>query len=632
MQTETQKIRNLVNRRHWGSAIDHLRKLDIAAAADFFMSLPFDRQREFFHRMHVDFAASLIVHLPYYHAYVLLHSRPLKEMKAIIDAMSPGDRSHFLDSLPEEAWNLLHDELASAPAASTSSQAAVAPGVTPETLYESTSGGSISASAPEADAETPGAAEVASETEAVPDALTESGTVAIEESPETVAIPASAEPIVEARQIEKSYTQPDGRSIQVIAPVDFTIEPDTIIALLGPSGSGKSTLLRMLSGLAQPTSGEVLWHGKPMGNCQPNVAIVFQSFALFPWLTVLDNVEAPLLARGTGHFERHRKALSALSSVGLKGFENAFPKELSGGMKQRVGFARALAVEPEILFMDEPFSALDVLTAESLRGELLELWLAKKIPTRCIFIVTHNIEEAVLLADRIIVLGRNPARIRADFRVPLQHPRDRKSAAFVLYVDYIYKVMTQPELKLAPPTRAGHAERAPAQLIPHARPGGISGLIEPLNDRGGEEDIYHIAEDLLLEVDDLLPILEATQMLGLATANEGDVRLTPAGKAFAEADITTRKTLFRDAVLEHVSLLQQMHSALHKKSDHTMPLEFFRDLLDERFAQVEVEQQIETALGWGRYAELFTYDPDTDTLHIHGAGQPETVAETRTLG
>ncbi len=632
MQTETQKIRNLVNRRHWGSAIDHLRKLDIAAAADFFMSLPFDRQREFFHRMHVDFAASLIVHLPYYHAYVLLHSRPLKEMKAIIDAMSPGDRSHFLDSLPEEAWNLLHDELASAPAASTSSQAAVAPGVTPETLYESTSGGSISASAPEADAETPGAAEVASETEAVPDALTESGTVAIEESPETVAIPASAEPIVEARQIEKSYTQPDGRSIQVIAPVDFTIEPDTIIALLGPSGSGKSTLLRMLSGLAQPTSGEVLWHGKPMGNCQPNVAIVFQSFALFPWLTVLDNVEAPLLARGTGHFERHRKALSALSSVGLKGFENAFPKELSGGMKQRVGFARALAVEPEILFMDEPFSALDVLTAESLRGELLELWLAKKIPTRCIFIVTHNIEEAVLLADRIIVLGRNPARIRADFRVPLQHPRDRKSAAFVLYVDYIYKVMTQPELKLAPPTRAGHAERAPAQLIPHARPGGISGLIELLNDRGGEEDIYHIAEDLLLEVDDLLPILEATQMLGLATANEGDVRLTPAGKAFAEADITTRKTLFRDAVLEHVSLLEQMHSALHKKSDHTMPLEFFRDLLDERFAQVEVEQQIETALGWGRYAELFTYDPDTDTLHIHGAGQPETVAETRTLG
>ncbi len=637
MQNEQQKIRNLVNRRHWGSAIEHLRKLDIAAAADFFMSLPFDRQREFFHRLDIGLAASLIVHLPYYHAYVLLHSRPLKEMKAIIDAMPPSDRSHFLDSLPEEAWNLLHDELEATPideAGAPASQTTGTGAARTDSPASARTGAPRSAGGePKTAPDTVETFEPVRDAVAVPEALTESGAVSIEEtSPDAGAMPAAPEPIVEARQIEKSYTQPDGRSIQVIAPVDFSIEPDTIIALLGPSGSGKSTLLRMLSGLAQPTSGEVLWHGKPMGHCQPNVAIVFQSFALFPWLTVLDNVEAPLLARGTGHFERHRKALSALASVGLKGFENAFPKELSGGMKQRVGFARALAVEPEILFMDEPFSALDVLTAESLRNELLELWLAKKIPTRCIFIVTHNIEEAVLLADRIIVLGRNPARIRADFRVPLQHPRDRKSAAFVLYVDYIYKVMTQPELKLAPPTRAGHTERAPAQMIPHARPGGITGLIELLNDRGGEEDIYHIAEDLLLEVDDLLPILEASQMLAFAEASEGDVKLTPIGKEFAEADIAARKTLFRDAVLEHVSLLQQMHSALHKKSDHTMPLEFFRDLLDERFAQVEVEQQIETALGWGRYAELFTYDPDTDTLHIHGAGQPETAAETGARG
>jgi NitT/TauT family transport system ATP-binding protein len=605
-QPDAQKLRNLIARRHYGPALAQLRRLDSAVASDLFMSLPFDQQREFFHRMPIAFAASLIVHLPYYHAYVLLHSRPLAEMNAVIEAMSPSDRSHFLDALPEEAWKLLQDELASA-------QGAAPPAATDEPLHETLE-------------------ETAAEEPAQPESLTESGHVRVADvSPEdtTPAAPA-VEPIVEARQIEKSYRQPDGRDIQVIAPVDFSIEPNTIIALLGPSGSGKSTLLRMLSGLAQPTSGEVLWHGKPMGHCQPNVAIVFQSFALFPWLTVLDNVEAPLLARGTTHFERHRKALSALASVGLKGFENAFPKELSGGMKQRVGFARALAVEPEILFMDEPFSALDVLTAETLRGELLELWLAKKIPTRCIFIVTHNIEEAVLLADRIIVLGRNPARIRADFRVPLQHPRDRKAAAFVLYVDYIYKVMTQPELKLAPPTRAGHTERAAAQMIPHARPGGISGLVELLNDRGGEEDIYHVAEDLRLEVDDLLPILEAATLLELATANEGDVRLTAAGKAFAEADINTRKTLFREAVLEHVSLLQQIHSALHKKSDHSMPLEFFRDLLDERFAQMEVEQQVETALGWGRYAEIFTYDPDTDTLHLHGAGQPETVADTGT--
>jgi NitT/TauT family transport system ATP-binding protein len=288
-------------------------------------------------------------------------------------------------------------------------------------------------------------------------------------------------------------------------------------------------------------------------------------------------------------------------------------------MKQRVGFARALAVEPEILFMDEPFSALDVLTAENLRGELLELWQAKKIPTRGIFIVTHNIEEAVLLADRIIVLGRNPARIRADFRVPLQQPRDRKSAAFVLYVDYIYKVMTQPELELAPPSKTGHKEKAAAQMLPHSRPGGVGGLLELLNDRGGEEDVYHVAEDLLLEVDDLLPIMDAATLLGFATVTEGDVRITEQGRAYAEADIPTRKVLFRKAALEHASLLQQMYSALEKKSNHTMPLEFFRDLLDERFAQVEVDHQIETALLWGRYAEIFTYNPDTDQLHLHQA-------------
>jgi NitT/TauT family transport system ATP-binding protein len=430
----------------------------------------------------------------------------------------------------------------------------------------------------------------------------------------------AVEAIIRAEKIEKYYAQPSQNRIQVISATDLEIVPGEILALLGPSGSGKSTLLRILSGLAAPSAGEVLWHGAPMTHCSPNVAIVFQSFALFPWLTVLDNVEAPLIAKGVAHFERHRRALKALASVGLHGFESAFPKELSGGMKQRVGFARALAVEPEILFMDEPFSALDVLTAENLRGELLELWQAKKIPTRSIFIVTHNIEEAVLLADRIIVLGRNPARIRADFRVPLQHPRDRKSAAFVLYVDYIYKVMTQPELELAPPTKGGHKEKAAAQMLPHSRPGGVGGLIELLNDRGGEEDMYHIAEDLLLEIDDLLPILDASTMLRFAEVNEGDVKITDLGRKYAEADIPTRKELFRAAALQHASLLQQMYSALEKKSDHSMPLEFFRDLLDERFAQIEVDRQIETALLWGRYAEIFTYDPDTDQLHLHQVG------------
>src|ERR1039457_5586748 len=233
-----------------------------------------------------------------------------------------------------------------------------------------------------------------------------------------------SEAIIQACAVEKYYPQADGNRIEVIAPTDLSISPGKIVGLLGPSGSGKSTLLRMLTGLSKPSSGQVLWHHKPMDGHIPNVSIVFQSFALFPWLTVLENVEAPLIARGAGAIERHKRALKMIDTVGLDGFETAYPKELSGGMKQRVGFARALVVEPEVLFMDEPFSSLDVLTAENLRGELLELWQSHKMPTRAVFVVTHNIEEAVMLADRVMVLGRNPARIRSDFNIRLKHPRD----------------------------------------------------------------------------------------------------------------------------------------------------------------------------------------------------------------
>ena len=558
-----QKVQELLSQQRWTSLYDFVKNLGPSPAADLILTLPFDQQQLVFRRMPLDLASKLASHFPYYHAYVLLHSRPIEEMRQIIDGMHLGERNLFLDSLPEEAWRFLMDELSGAQPAAPA-----------------------------------GAAEAVAEPAALP--------------PPAV----KPEPIIEARRVEKSFEQPEGRQVQVIAPVDLSLEADSITALLGPSGSGKSTLLRILSGLTAPTAGEVLWHGKPLQASVPNVAIVFQSFALFPWLTVLDNVEAPLLARAMTHSERHGRALRALDSVGLKGFENAYPKELSGGMKQRVGFARALAVEPEILFMDEPFSALDVLTAENLRGELMELWLAKKIPTRSIFLVTHNIEEAVLLADRIIVLGRNPARIRADFRVALPQPRDRKSASFFLYVDYIYKVMTQPQLELAPPSAAEPRTKAPQQVLPHARPGGIAGLVELLADRGGEEDMYHVADKLLLEVDDLFPIIEAATLLGFTTAKEGDIKITPQGREFAAADIPTRKLLFRDAVLTHVQLLQQMNTALRSKSDRTMPLDFFHDLLDERFPESETKQQLDTALNWGRYAEIFTYEPENDTLRL----------------
>ena len=427
--------------------------------------------------------------------------------------------------------------------------------------------------------------------------------------------------IIEAKQVQKSYPQPHGDPILVIAPTDLTVDSGEIVALLGPSGSGKSTLLRILTGLSTPSGGSVLWHGQPIGAVRPNVSIVFQSFALFPWLTVLENVEVPLKATGVPAIPRRKRALKILDTVGLDGFEAAYPKELSGGMKQRVGFARALVIEPEVLFMDEPFSALDVLTAENLRSELLELWEKKEIPTRSIFIVTHNIEEAVLLADRVIVLGRNPAHIRTDFRVQLSRPRDRKDTLFGNYIDYIYTVLTQPE---AAPAVPGQTEEVPPvkaaktmyDMLPHVRPGGIAGLLEMLEDRGGREDISRLAKDLSFEIDDLLPLVDAAVMLGFLKVGQGDAEITPAGRAFAHAEILKQKELFREAALEHLLLFRQIRRVLESKSDHAVHEEFFHDLLDEQFSEEETVRQMDTAINWGRYAEIFDYDAGAHRLTL----------------
>ncbi len=554
----------MIARGELDRAIALIERLDPNVAADVFLGLPMEEQEALFRRMPTALAAALAPIFPYYHAFVLLHTRPRAEIREIVDLMEPADRLTLFDDLPEQSWQQLMEELAAEGAA------ALETGVTPE-------------------------------------------------EPEAVGVA-----ILEARRLEKSFEKPDGGAVQVIAPTDLRLEAGMIVALLGPSGSGKSTLLRMLSGLSAPSAGEVLWHGEPLTAARPKVAIVFQSFALFPWLTVEQNVEVPLAACAMPADERRKKALATLDSVGLKGFEGAYPKELSGGMKQRVGFARALAVEPEILFMDEPFSALDVLTAEALRGELLELWLEKKIPTKTIFLVTHNIEEAVLLADRILVLGRNPARIRSDFCVPLAHPRERTSAEFLLYVDYIYKMLTQPQLEAQPPTGLGRPARIYA-MLPSARHAAIAGLLELLRDRGGRDDLYRIGDDLRMELDDLLPIVEAASLLEFARLEKGGVEITPAGRAYADGDIAARKRLFREAVLAHVVLLQQMGSCLANKADRAMPLEFFRDLLREHLAEQEVERQIDTALNWGLYADLFSYDRQAD--RIQAEAEAPTTAE-----
>jgi NitT/TauT family transport system ATP-binding protein len=363
----------------------------------------------------------------------------------------------------------------------------------------------------------------------------------------------------------------------------------------------------------------VLWHGQPVQGETPNVSIVFQSFALFPWMTVMENVEAPLEARGVEEIDRHKRALRIIDAVGLDGFESAYPKELSGGMKQRVGVARALVVEPEVLFMDEPFSALDVLTAETLRGELLELWLNKKIPTRAIFIVTHNIEEAVILADRIIVLGRNPAHVHAEFQVDFAYPRDRKSPRFVEMVDMIYRALTQqahPEASPSVMQEIAAAKEKRVLMLPHTRPGGMAGLLEILGDRGGRADLHVLAGELSLEVDALLPAVDTAVLFDFLKVEEGDAIITPEGIAFAKADIQERKAIFRKAALAHVPLLRQMEQALKAKSNRTLPAEFFEDLLDEHFSEEEATRQLETAIQWGRYAELFDYDAASGKLTL----------------
>ena len=435
-------------------------------------------------------------------------------------------------------------------------------------------------------------------------------TVALNPIPD---MPPATSAIIRAEKIEKYYAQPSQNRIQVISATDLSIVPGEILALLGPSGSGKSTMLRMLTGLSTPSAGQVYWHGTPIAQAEINVSIVFQSFALFPWLTVQENVEAPLQARGVAPAERRERSVKMLDMVGLDGFEAAYPKELSGGMRQRVGFARALVVEPEVLFMDEPFSALDVLTAENLRSELLELWAKKTMPTKAVFLVTHNIEEAVLLADRIVVLGRNPGRIRTDFPVHLPQPRDRKSEPFTQLVDYIYKVLTRPDTE--PAAAPGQAEprvrdqrQMRYQMLPHARPGGIAGLLELLLDKGGRDDIYRLADDLTFEIDDLLPIVDAAQLLGFLNIEEGDAAITPSGEEFANSEILRQKELFRAAAVDHVLLLRQICRALETKSDHTVPEDFFLDMLDEQFSEEECLRQMETAVTWGRYAELFDFD------------------------
>jgi NitT/TauT family transport system ATP-binding protein len=423
--------------------------------------------------------------------------------------------------------------------------------------------------------------------------------------------------LLEARGVTKTFDSLDGPKA-VLEGIDLQVRSGEILALLGKSGSGKSTLLRCLAGLISPSSGSVQHRGQLLTGTNPGTSMVFQSFALLPWETVQQNVEIGLQARGVGDAEGTRRALKAIDLIGLDGFESAYPKELSGGMRQRVGFARALVTNPEVLLMDEPFSALDVLTAENLRGELLEIWSQTDIPIQAIVIVTHNIEEAVLLADRIVVLGSNPGRIKAELAIDLARPRDRRTAEFEHLVDRLYRIMTGKDTSSAAtaqePATADDSDRTPETVpLPHATVDGLSGLAEILA-QVGACTLADVADELGLRVDDFLPHSDALELLDFADVNDGQIILTPDGTTFAGADIQASKTIFAAAVRRRAPLVSVIASALERTGDGTLRTGFFLDILRRHFSDTEANTQLDIAIDWGRYAELYEYDKAHDEL------------------
>lgn len=422
--------------------------------------------------------------------------------------------------------------------------------------------------------------------------------------------------LISIEHVHKHFPLPDGKGeFTVLRDVSLAIHAGEVVALLGRSGSGKSTLLRIMAGLTPPSEGRVIRAGGEPRSAHRSVAMVFQSFALLPWLTVQENVELGLVARTLPAADRRSRALKAIDAVGLDGFENAYPKELSGGMKQRVGIARAFVLEPEVLFMDEPFSALDVLTAENLRGEIDDLWNAGCFPASSILIVTHNIEEAIFLADRVVILGANPGRIRGEVQINLPRPHDRSHPRFKALVDYVYKVMTNPDIAVTGDLRADHSSRSRpgqspfSQPLPHVRVGGISGLLELISEQSdGVSDIPVLAERLQLEVDDLLPLLDAGILLDFCTVSDGRVCLTPIGHDFATTTILRSKDLFRQQLLTRIPVIGSILSTLQQKADGSMRSDFFLGIWDDYFPIEEAERQLATTVDWGRYGELFEYD------------------------
>lgn len=424
--------------------------------------------------------------------------------------------------------------------------------------------------------------------------------------------------LTELKNVRQIYGSGDRRFV-ALEDINLNIREGEFVALLGPSGCGKSTLLRIITGLQRPSEGQVLYRAVPLKGVNPNATIVFQTFALFPWLTVFENVDLALIARNVPADGRKTRALDLIDRVGLDGFETAYPRELSGGMRQKVGFARAMAVEPELLCLDEPFSALDPLSAESLRGDLLELWTGGAIPTKAILMVSHNIEEAVFMADRIVVMDKDPGRIVSILDIPLQHPRDRKSPQFQAVVDQVYSILagqTQPEA-----VELGTAPGEPGLTrgLPHIHINDLAGLLEHLDELpGNRADVYRLVDSFGIDSDHLLSLTEAAELLGFASIEKGDITLTALGETFAEASILARKEIFATRV-RRLPLFRWLLQLLRASEKQRLKLQVVKMALELEFPPEETDHQLETMIDWGRYGELIVYDDDEELFYLESS-------------
>jgi NitT/TauT family transport system ATP-binding protein len=421
--------------------------------------------------------------------------------------------------------------------------------------------------------------------------------------------------LIELRNICQQYRSRE-RIFTAVNDVNLKIGEGEFVVIVGPSGCGKSTLLRIVAGLQKPTSGEVLYRGTVVHGVNPHATIVFQTFALFPWLTVQQNVEVALTARGLPGSSSATKAVELLDRVGLDGFETAYPRELSGGMRQKVGFARAMAVEPELLCLDEPFSALDVLSAESLRRDLLELWTSGKIPTRSILMITHNIEEAVTMADRIIIMEKDPGRVVAEHPVILPYPRYSKDAVVIQHMDTIYSILagqTQAEeVEMgAVPGEAGHMRPVPSVTVSE-----LSGLMEYMGEMPADTaNIYELPKELNVEADSLLRLSEAAEILGFATVAHGDISLSPLGETFVEASINLRKEIYAKRI-QRLPLFHWVLQMLQNTESKELKWDDLKDELETEFTPKVAEKQLDVVIDWGRYAELISYDDREEVFSL----------------